>query len=536
MVIAALGTFLLYAHTLEYGFDYDDYAFTRPFPSAEVRAAFAGPWDPTGIQVPFYRPLTITFYAARFELFGLNSRAHHALSLAMFALAAALCGAFAWGAARRALAAVLATLFFVVHPAMPYSQAVWPTNQMHLLQSIVVLSALVWWNAARARPAVWWLPLLVLGAAAFLIKEDGAMLLPAIVTLHWLRRRIADPALPRVPRAFLAAAIVVLVALVVLRFQALEGIGGYSAPSVERGIRNYLAGLNGVYRLVPADRPWQPAASWFATLLPLAALVCWRRVSRDARFLILAGAALSLLFNLPFVMVTKGEQLHIVALGAAAAIAGSALALMTSFRSRLTVGAMVLMVGVGAGAMAAVARHISTDFEPYGPIVLAHDRIVEGWAAVPHELREYLARKRESGMRPPANPVEALEFVLFGVHGPEIDPAGLRVRWMSAPRSELVLTTRARELVVPLRHQAGAFREPAFLEIVANDRRVDTLEFRDRAWRMSRIPLRAADAPRFWRAHRVVLTLPRAWVPARIIPGSNDTRTLGLQIGDVSFR
>ncbi|HEV3485878.1 MAG TPA: hypothetical protein VG106_10750, partial [Vicinamibacterales bacterium] len=533
LLIAALGTFSIYRHTLDYGFDYDDYAFTRPFAPQEVRSALAGPWDPTGIQVPFYRPLTIAFYAARFERLGLNSHAHHALSLAMFACGAALCGLFVWGITRGALAGALATLFFVVHPAMPYSQAVWATNQMHLLQSIVVLSAFVWWTFVRARTFAWWIPLLVAAVTAFLIKEDGVMLLPVIVTLHWLRRRVAEPALPRVPRAFLAAAAGLIVALVAVRFQALEGVGGYRTPTLERAVWNYVSGLNGVFRLVPPDRPWQLFASWFVTVLPLVALAGWRRAPHNSRFLLVAGAAVSLLFNLPFVMVTKGEQLHLVALGAALVLAGSVLGLASVFRTLAVAASLGVAVTIGSGAMAAVAHHISADFEPYGPVVLAHDRIVEGWAAVPHEIREYLAQKRTAEPHPPANPTDALDVVIFGVHGPEIDPAGLRVRWMSGRRSEILVTSDAREAVVPLRHEAGVFREAALVEIVANGQRVDALELRDGVWRMSRIPLRAADAPLFWRMHRIVLTLQRAWVPAHIIHGSKDTRTLGLQIGDV---
>jgi hypothetical protein len=53
---------------------------------------------------------------------------------------------------------------------------------------------------------------------------------------------------------------------------------------------------------------------------------------------------------------------------------------------------------------------------------------------------------------------------------------------------------------------------------------------------MSRLPVREADAPRFWRMHRIVVTLRRAWVPAQIVPRSRDTRTLGLQIGEVTYR
>ena len=72
-MLAGVATWLVHRETLHYGFDYDDYHFLRPYTPAEVLATFHGPWDLTGIEVKFYRPLTIVLYAVRFELFGLNA-------------------------------------------------------------------------------------------------------------------------------------------------------------------------------------------------------------------------------------------------------------------------------------------------------------------------------------------------------------------------------------------------------------------------------------------------------------------------------
>lgn len=91
-VLAAGATILLYSHTLDYGFNYDDYVLVRPHGRAEVRGSFHGSWDTTGVMVPFYRPLTVAFHAVRFELLGLDARRHHALSLTLFACCAALVG------------------------------------------------------------------------------------------------------------------------------------------------------------------------------------------------------------------------------------------------------------------------------------------------------------------------------------------------------------------------------------------------------------------------------------------------------------
>lgn len=533
---ASAGALLMYSHTLGFGFDYDDYHFIRPYPVPELRAAFSGPWDPAGIEVPFYRPLTIAFYAARFELFGLDAEAHHSLSLALFALAAALAGAVAWQATRRAAVAVATATLFVVHPAMPYALVAWITNQMHLIETIVVLVALLWWHAVRAKPPAWWLPLLGLAAAAFMIKEDGVMLLPSIVALHWLRRRTVDPALQPVPMAFLAASGALLAALLWTRAAALEGLGGYGRPSLARAWTNYSGGLDRLYRLVPADRPWQPAASWLVTLVPLLAAATWRRMSGPVRYLFTSGAVLSLAFNLPFVFVTKNEQMHLVAAGAVFFLAGAAAAVADAARHWRPVVWLVLLGG--AVPLALVARHISTDFAPFGPIVRSHDGMVKDWAAVPPELREYLARKLEpgAGRTVSPNPAEAVDSVAFGLGGPERSPDGVMYRWMSQPSIEIHVAPHVRRLDIPLRHEIGAFREPAQVRISVDGRMVDARRLDDGEWHLARVTM--PPAVRSWtrRMHRVHVSIPRVWRPSEVVPGSTDTRPLGLQVGSIVAR
>ena len=161
-----------------------------------------------------------------------------------------------------------------------------------------------------------------------MIKEDGLMLLPVIVTLHAMTRRVAEPNLRPVPWTFLGLAGLLLLALLVLRANALGELGGYGRPTMHAAWINYSRGLTGVLGLVPADRPWQPGASWFATLLPIAALVGWRALSRGARATLLAGVVIAVLFNLPFVFVTKPEQMYLVGLGAAIALTGAEVGLL----------------------------------------------------------------------------------------------------------------------------------------------------------------------------------------------------------------
>ena len=141
---------VVHGFTLSFGFDYDDYHLLHPHTLREVGGTFVGPWDPTAVEAPFYRPLTAAFYAVRFWALGVDAWKYHAVSLAMFAGVAALFGLFVSIVTERHLAGALAVVAYVVHPAMPRSQVVWVTNQMHLLMSLIVGATLVWW-AARGR-------------------------------------------------------------------------------------------------------------------------------------------------------------------------------------------------------------------------------------------------------------------------------------------------------------------------------------------------------------------------------------------------
>jgi len=537
-LLAAASTFLLFRETLAYGFDYDDYYFVKPFTRDDVLRTFTGSWDTSGIMVPFYRPLTIAFYALRFEAFGLNAEAHHAASLVLFALAALLAALFALRATGSAGVAAGVLVAFVVHPSMPAAQVAWVTNQMHLLASLLVLSGLVWWQVAARRGLAWWLPLLVIATAAFMVKEDCVMLLPAIVTIHWLYRRSVDRTVPPVPKPFVAAAVLLVGGLLLLRQEALGELGGYGRRGVEQAWHNFTLGLKRVFWLVHARLAWQKPAGWFAALLPAAALAAWWWTPRGTRFVILSGAALALLFNLPFVLVTKHEQMHLVALGAALVFGGAAAAILQTLRRRplRIVAGVVLAAGFTMHAL--VGRSFTANFAPFGPVVLSHDVFVQEWAAVPRELREYLERKKEPGAagRLSPNPVDELRLVGFGLHETETAPDGTRYRWMRQPRAEMHVTSAASAVTIPIRHERGAFGEPAHVTISLNGRVVDTMAIDDGEWKHSRISLRGLKTPALARMHRITIEIPHAWVPARVIPASTDERVLGLQIGEIETR
>ena len=530
--LAILGTLAVYGRTVSYGFSYDDYHFVRPYSSAELLGTWSGSWDPTGIESPFYRPLTTAFIALRFEAFGINAAAYRWLTLVMFALAAALCGLLVARVTGSTWTASLATVWFCAHPSFAYSLAGWAMHQMHLAEMILVLGALLWWWHCKSRPVLWWSPLLLLQAAVMLVKEDGAMLLPAIWGVHLLYRFMVDRDVPYPPLAFVTAGIALSVGLFVLRRESLGGLGGYGVPEWDGMARNFTVGLERVFFQVPARRPWQPFVSRAVVVLPL--LAAWpltRALNRRFAFLGAAGLSMAVLFNVPFVFVSKPEQYHLVALGACLlliASAGALAGLAPSRAARVCVQGAAFVLTV---ALARVAVHAVSDFAPCSARTLSTNAIVRGWGAVPAEIRESLPTESQACNPESANPAD-LPVVVFGAWGVE-DDNGVPARWTSG-RVTILARRGTTSVFVPLRAVLGPMGgNPARVGAVANGRLLWELELHDERWRCAQVPLRPHPGSWLTRSNRAELRVSPTWIPARVLRGSSDTRELGIRLGTV---
>ena len=394
-LIGAIGALAVYAQTIGYGFRWDDYHMVHPWTMKELLRVLHGQWDPTKVEVPFYRPVTDWFYALRFELFGWNGAAQHSLSVLGIAVCAWMTGTFVARETGRPITAAFAAAIYALHPAFIYSEGAWLTNQMHLLASLLVIGALLAWQRVRTKPIEAWWPILLLQVLAFGVKEDTVMLVPVIVALQIARAFVVkDVPYPRWSLA--GAGVALTLALPAFRYEMLGKLGGYSVPTYGGMLTNIETALNGIFRMVPPSRPWQRAATAFVTWTPLAALALWFwKRDRRAIDLVLTGLIVAGAFVLPFALVTKVEQGHLVAFGAVITLAGAIDILFTTFTGvtlRTIVGAYF---AAGVATFVPISRNIARDFRPCDPYVLETDGQSMGWWITPEESHVPRAEARD---------------------------------------------------------------------------------------------------------------------------------------------
>jgi hypothetical protein len=531
--LLVVATFFQYRPSLSFGFNYDDYHFVRPYTVDEVVKSFYGNWDESGIERRFYRPVTVAFFAARFALLSFDEAAYHLASL----LALTLCGlvmmAFAYRVTNTIAVPFWFALVWAMHPNLPLSLGAWITNQMHLLQALVFVSALSWWYFVRRKPAIWWIPLLALGLLAFLIKEDGVLLLPVIVIAHELHRRLVDRQTPAMPTPVLLAVPMLIAALVSWRYYALGGWGGTRTPPQDLDAiwANLAKGPTQVLFLRPALYPVTQIQAWTAiVILPLGALAAFLR-HRSIAFLWCLGIAIVILFDLPFALLTKREQFYLISIGAVTALSASLAAL--TLVARPWFKPIIVAAGlVFVSAMHFTSRGAIELFAPRHPATLATDAIVEEWVAVPPEIRTWIKAKREG--RAVTRLSADLPTIVYGAYSPEQDRAGREFRWTS-DRVRVYCQPRVSTLKFVLRPlQIERPRRPFIVSVVLEGRTVETLvldDERERAVVVSTSTFTPASTSSLAvrRMQAVEIHIDHTWSP-----GPQDPRQLGVMLYDLT--
>jgi hypothetical protein len=403
---------------------------------------------------------------------------------------------------------------------------------MHLLHLVIFTAGLRWWWMCRDREAVWWLPLVGLQIVAMLVKEDGVMFAPVIVSAHvlWtlLGPREETGRLPSPPGSFVMTILVATIAVVLWRSAALGGIGGYATPTLATAWQNLWTGFYRAVALQPIDRPGKAIATWlFVAASVLGGLAAASNRDRRPLFLMLLGFSIVVWCDLPFALVTKREQWHLLSLGSSMQASGGLWALWSSTRHRLVRGAVIVAAAVAVVAMAWVSRQMASDFAPYSAITLSTDRIVLGWANVSPEVRTFLERKADlwaHGRRTIAFP-GALPLITSGLHGEETGPDGRPFRWTRA-HAILFLRPGASRVTLPL--APGLPPQTLSIDVAGGPSRHVVLDESPTPPVVIDLPRSSAGSRRFV---RVDLRFDRSFVPSDITPGVADHRQLAARLG-----
>lgn len=527
-LVAACGALTVYAQTIGYGFRWDDYHMVRPWTLKELLRVLHGPWDPTKIEVPFYRPVTDWFYALRFELFGWNGAAQHGLSVLGMAACAWMTGKFVLRETGRPVTAGFAAAIYALHPAFIYSEGAWLTNQMHLLASLLVIGALLIWQRVRTKPIEAWWPILLLQLIAFGVKEDTVMLVPVIVALHLVRAFVVkDVPYPR--WTIIAAGVGLTLALPAFRYEMLGKLGGYSVPTYAGMWANIERALNGVFRMLPAAKPWQREATAFVTWTPVAALALWFwKRDRRAIDLLLTGLVVGGAFVLPFALVVKIEQYHLVALGAVLTLAGAVDILLTTFTGLVLRTVVVGYLAAGVAILVPISRLIAQDFRPCDPYLLGTDGQSMGWWITPQEVREYLGHKSEMCKNDRYVPLEQSVDTVAWAWAAENAEDGKPVRWTWDTAVILVRPTAA-SLQIAMRRPIATAGDPVTVTIDGPSGR-QSVRLTSGDWQYETIALPRTLLSYTRAMHRVDLTVSPTYVPEDRNPKDPDMRKLGVQI------
>lgn len=531
LAFAACVTVAIYHDTAGYGLNYDDYHFVRPYQTAEVRDSFAGTWDPSHIEVPFYRPLTVVVFAARFRLFGFHAAWYHWATILLFAVVAALVGLVVQRTTGRKSFAILSTAIITVHPAMVNSMVAWITNQMHLVETLLVLAAyLAWFSVRRAKPAAWWL-VAIPSCAALFVKEDAVMLPITVLLVHGLYRRLVDRSLPPVPRWFVAASLLAPAAFAWVRYEMLGGLGGYGRPTIAIAVSRIRSTIWSVLFQLSGRRPIQRVITVLLEgLLPLGAIVALVR-GGVARFVVLAGASVLICFSLPFAFATKAQQVHLAALGTCLLLTGAIAAIGAIASGRLfRVGYWIVVAGF-LGLNAWVSHADVAGFAPDAPYTLYTDGIVKDWPLVPEEIKAMLARKRPGG---PRLEVDDLPVIMCGLGETQPADDGRPFRWSSGTIEVFTkasggsMTLRLRTLLIP-----AIGRNVVRVLVDAQGFRPRLFLLADEGWKSVSIPF-----SRRWFLPAGIPTIrilvDPTFEPAKVFK-NRDSRTLGVQVADVQL-
>lgn len=191
-VLAALGVAMAaYLTSLRGGFLGDDFVYIARFhamPMGEWPRLFLQEWSGGiwGFQLKELRPMAALTFIVESHLWGANALGYRVVNLLLFLVSTWMVVELAWRySSGRTIAAVLAGLFFALHPVQ-VEPVTWIVGRVDLLATC---AALVFWNAAERYADTgrrWTLVLASLALAGGVFSKELCLLAPALLFASWL--------------------------------------------------------------------------------------------------------------------------------------------------------------------------------------------------------------------------------------------------------------------------------------------------------------------------------------------------------------
>ena len=225
-LMAFLGlSFVVYSPSLEGEFISDDahYVQNNAYVQDPTGANLVAILDPTSVVprlVENYAPVHLLLHAAEWQLFGESVRGYHVVNIVVHALAAGLLVLLFVRSGISPVAALLAGLFFLVHPGNVEAVA-WISQLKTTASMVLCIGALL----AHPRRPGW---AVVLFGLALLAKPTALVALPVVMALGWVRTRPEDGPAPTWRWGWVGLWFVVLGGFAVAEWMAFSNIVVYS--------------------------------------------------------------------------------------------------------------------------------------------------------------------------------------------------------------------------------------------------------------------------------------------------------------------
>lgn len=514
LAVAAAAVAALYGRAWRVDLHCDELAFIRPWSGAELAGVWHGTWDPQFADAIFFRPLTSWFFAGSFELFGVHASAHILLSFALLTAVVFALASFVARESRSIGLGILTAIIFAAHPNTPWSTGIWVMNDFHKLAAIVVLVALLVWRHLRHQPVAAWWPLFVLAAAAFLIKEDSLVLMPALLTLQWARARIVGDVSPPA-RSLVLIGLVFCTSLWTWRWLSLGQLGGLPLPSsIEAVARNL---LRGPFYILIGQGHESAGFSAIAVALGLAVvLLIGREIARtrgEQRWLAAAAIIVMAWYNAPLVLISNVSRFHIIGLTGSTLLA---LAIATRWRRAGSTAERAFVVTILAVvSVAAIARQqaVFSDFFICSRLPLeCRSFMLENIPRLPPEARAFemnMGAACETG-RPQR--LEQSDTLTWGLGAASIDTMTGRETRDADGRVVTLVRASATSATITLRHPAASAASPIDVAINVNGHDAATMHLTSPEWSTTSVTL--ASGWRTWLRgmHRADVTVTASGV------------------------